>query len=165
MIYIASLLLLILNTAAIPMIIDVAMVIISIMVAKIYFPESLERAQVPESTPRNYNYHRKSKIPKSDDEFSSDEYDGRDYYDGYDDEEGIDDDEALYSDDDDVADQRAVWRKKLRHIRGFVRTVINMVGRKKVRYRFVRTVIGVFSACVGLTVVLRFIRTVANIIK
>ena len=62
---------------------------------------------------------------------------------------------SWHSDDDGVADQRAVWRKKVRHIRGFVRT----------GHRFVRTVIGVFSACVGLTVVLRFIRTVANIIR
>jgi hypothetical protein len=70
---------------------DVAMVIISIVVAKIYFPESLERAQVPPSIPRNYSYHRRRPVDKSDDSAEA-EY-GDDYYD--------EDDEALYSEDDD----------------------------------------------------------------
>mmetsp|Transcript_96543 Transcript_96543/g.144469 ORF Transcript_96543/g.144469 Transcript_96543/m.144469 type:complete len:532 (+) Transcript_96543:99-1694(+) len=69
----------------------VAMVIISIIIAKIYFPESLERAQVPPSIPRNYNYHRRRTVEKS--EESAEEY-SDDYYDD-------DDDEGLYSEDDD----------------------------------------------------------------
>ena len=92
----------------------VAMVIISIMVAKIYFPESLERSEIPippSTRSRNYSYHRRSKIPKSDDEYDPEEED-EPYYGGYNDDDSPEDDlydennelEALYSDDDDGAE-------------------------------------------------------------
>ena len=67
--------------------IDVAMVIITTMVAKIYFPESLERGQEPSSVGRRYSYRRRQK------ELSSSEAE-EDFADSNDEEE-------LYSGDED----------------------------------------------------------------
>ena len=65
------------------------MVIITTMVAKIYFPEALERGQEPNTVRRNYDYRRRSERKNSNS--SLDE--------GYTD--SGDDIDELYSDDDD----------------------------------------------------------------
>lgn len=76
---------------------DVAMVIITTMVAKIYFPESLERGQEPATLKRNYDYRRKRKDSASDFGSISDE-EARFLNSNSDDEE-------LYSDEDDDYDE------------------------------------------------------------
>jgi len=75
----------------------VAMVIITTMVAKIYFPESLERGQEPATLKRNYDYRRKRKDSASDFGSISDE-EARFLNSNSDDEE-------LYSDEDDDYDE------------------------------------------------------------
>jgi hypothetical protein len=70
------------------------MVIITTIVAKIYFPESLERGNDPPAFRRAYSYRRQDKVPESGDERVPDDL----LVLG---EESGDDDEALYSEDDD----------------------------------------------------------------
>lgn len=80
---------------------DVAMVIITIMVAKIYFPESLKRGQLEANfdKQRPYSYRRKSFKDEGNNNSSEEE----DLILEYDDLELEDDDDlnALYSDDDE----------------------------------------------------------------
>jgi hypothetical protein len=71
---------------------DVAMVIITTIVAKIYFPESLERGNDPPAFRRAYSYRRRDKVPESGDELVPDDLLVA--------EESGDEDEALYSEDD-----------------------------------------------------------------
>jgi len=70
------------------------MVIITTIVAKIYFPESLERGNDPPPFRRKYSYRRREKMPDNGDE----EVTPDDLLVG---ETSGDEDEALYSDDDD----------------------------------------------------------------
>jgi len=75
----------------------VAMVIITTMVAKIYFPESLERGQEPATLKRNYDYRRKRKDSASD--FGSISEEEARFL------NSNSDDEELYSDEDDDYDE------------------------------------------------------------
>ena len=81
--------------------IDVSMVFITIMIAKIYFPESLKRGQVHEgSSPRPFSYRRKHRYRDStDDENKKDNDDDDDSF--FSSEDLEDELEALYSDEDE----------------------------------------------------------------
>lgn len=75
--------------------------IITTIVAKIYFPESLQRGNDPPAFRRTYSYHRRLKVPESsgDEEVTPD-----DLLVG---ENSGDEDDALYSEDDDDDDRFA----------------------------------------------------------
>lgn len=77
------------------------MVIITTIVAKIYFPESLKRGTDPPAfRSRAYSYHRRGdKVPESGDERVPDDLLVLE------EESGGEDDEALYSEDEDDAEQ------------------------------------------------------------
>jgi hypothetical protein len=79
---------------------DVAMVIITTMVAKIYFPESLERgAAVPQA--RNFNYRMAA---ENDDYYASDNDDVEESSGNKSDGDNDDENEVLASDEDDDAE-------------------------------------------------------------
>mmetsp|Transcript_5777 Transcript_5777/g.17177 ORF Transcript_5777/g.17177 Transcript_5777/m.17177 type:complete len:623 (+) Transcript_5777:277-2145(+) len=84
----------------------VAMVIITTIVAKIYFPESLDRTR---GTPRSYSFRRSAHQKEHGTETSDDEFYDIDEGDGYHDDDEYDDDiddemEVLDSGDDDDDD-------------------------------------------------------------
>lgn len=85
-----------------PQLTDVAMVIIITMIAKIYFPESLERGvAVPQA--RTFNY----RMAENDDYYASDADDPEESSDAKTDDDDDDDNEILASDEDEADEEEA----------------------------------------------------------